>query len=376
VSTVLIHSNAPWVPSGYGKQTKLLTQVLRDQGHDVVVSCFAGLNGASIVHNGTLCLPNGMYDFGVDVLPGHIDHVNPDLVLTVMDSWKLGPIMEKLKEHNVACWVPVDCTPLAKLDNEVFKRSGATPVAMSQFGRTQLKEAGYSPEYVPHAFDPAIFKPLSPEQRATYREAMGLKDRFVIGMCSANNDTVRKGFPEQFEAFKRFQKRHPEAILLVHTVADSSRGLRLDMLAYDLGIPQDAIRFTDTYAQLSGAFDDSLLADWFGVLDVMSLTSYAEAFGVPLIEAQACGTPVITTNGSAMHELRGSGWLVSGEPFWNPVHGAWWTRPSVTSIVRAYEKAHTHAASYREDAVEFAAAYEVGKVAEKYWKPALKGLLR
>lgn len=371
---VLIHSNAPWVPSGYGKQTAHLVDTFQKLGHDVAVSCFSGLSGSTMTRDGVLYLPNGQYEYGVDVLPGHIQAVQPDLVLTLMDIWKLGPIRDELKGHNVAMWVPVDCSPLSKLDRQVLLDTGATPVAMAPHGRKALKEAGFNPEYVPHALDPDVFKPLDPDTRAEYREAMGLKDRFVVGICSANNDTIRKGFPEQFEAFRRFQKRNPEAFLLVHSVANSSRGLKLDMLAYDLGIPQDAIRFTDTYAQLSGAFDESLMADWYGVLDVLSCASYAEAFGVPLIEAQACGTPVVTTNASAMADLKGPGWAVSGHEFWNHVHGAWWQRPDVAAIVRAYEKAKTHAASLREKAATFAADFTVDQVAEKYWKPALANL--
>lgn len=371
---ILLHSNAPWVPSGYGKQAKHLIKAFHGLGHEVVVSCFSGFNGSPIVHEGVLHLPNGQYDFGVDVLPGHLEHVKPDLTLTLMDTYKLGPILSVLKEHNTACWMPVDCAPLGKLDQEVVKRSEVTPIAMSQFGREQLKGAGFSPEYAPHAFDPTIFKPLSATNRAEYREAMGLKDRFVIGICAANNDTVRKAFPEQLEAFRRFHKRHEEAYLLIHSNGNHARGLRLDMLAYDLGLPMESVRISDTYPQVAGMFDDTLLADWFGVLDVLSLTSYGEGFGVPLIEAQACGTPVVVNNFSAMSELRGPGWTTTHEPFWNHVHGAWWAKPSITSIVRQYEKAHTLAASRRDQAITFAADYTVDAVTETYWKPILERL--
>ena len=59
--------------------------------------------------------------------------------------------------------------------------------------------------------------------------------------------------------------------------------------------------------------------------------------GCPLIEAQACGIPVITTDASAMSELCGAGWLVSGTPFWTDGHQAWWVRPDVSDIEQAYE---------------------------------------
>jgi glycosyltransferase involved in cell wall biosynthesis len=370
----MIHSNAPWVPSGYGKQCAHLVRILQQLGHEVIVSSFAGLTGAPIEWYGVTVLPSGMYEYGVDVLMPHIGAVEPDLTIALMDVWKLGPLVDALKDVNMAAWVPVDCTPLSRLDRAFFERSGVTPIAMSRFGQEQLEDAGLKPLYAPHVVDRSVFKPLSEEEREKYRQGMGLDGKFVIGMCAANNDATRKGFPEQFEAFRRFHKRHPEAFLLVHTIAQAARGLDLPRLAGELGMDPMSIRFTDIYPQVSGIFDDSLMADWYGVLDVLSACSYAEAFGVPMIEAQACGTPVIATSGSAMYENSNHGWSVAGEPFWNHVHGAWWTRPKVDSIVRSYEKAYAHAGRRRAESRNFTEFFDVTAAGEQHWKGILEAL--
>lgn len=369
---ILIHSNAPWLPSGYGKQTAHLVRTLQQMGHEVTVSAFAGLTGAPIDWHGVTVLPSGMYEYGVDVLLPHIAGVEPDLTIALMDVWKLGPLAEQLRDVNMAAWVPVDCTPLSRLDEAFFKTSNVRPIAMSRFGEEQLKDAGLDPLYAPHVVDRDIFRPLSPEDREKYREGMGLADRFLIGLCAANNDAARKGFPEQFEAFRRFHKRHPEAMLLVHSVAKGARGLDLPRIAAELGMDPGSIRFTDTYAQVSGIFDDSLMADWYGVLDVLTSCSYAEAFGVPMIEAQACGTPVVATSGSAMYEVSNHGWSVAGEPFWNHVHGAWWTRPKIDAIVRSYEKAYTAAPRRRGESRMFTEYYDAATAGEQYWKGILE----
>lgn len=370
----MIHSNAPWVPSGYGKQCAHLARALQSLGHEVIVSSFCGLTGAPIHWNGIEVLPSGMYEYGVDVLLPHMDAVEPDLTIALMDVWKLGPLVEALTGRPMAAWVPVDCTPLSRLDHAFFHQSGVRPIAMSRFGEQQLEEAGLEPLYAPHTVDREVFKPLEPEQRAEYRRAMGVDGKFVIGMCAANNDAIRKGFPEQFEAFRLVHDKHPESVLWVHSIAKAARGLDLPRLAVEIGIEPESIRFTDTYPQVSGAFDDTLLADWYGMLDVLSSCSYAEAFGVPMIEAQACGTPVVATHGSAMVEVSNHGWAVSGQPYWNHVHGAWWTRPDVRMIVRAYEKAFAHGPKRREESRAFTEAFDCQTAAETYWKGIVEAL--
>lgn len=366
MSRILIHSNAPWVPSGYGKQAGHLVRVLQELGHEVVFSAFSGLTGAPIEWNGVSVLPSGMYEYGIDVLIPHMDAVQPDLTIALMDVWKLKPIAEGLKGRNVAAWVPVDCTPLSNLDESLFKTSDIRPIAMSKFGEQQLRDAGLDPLYAPHVVDREAYRPLEADERKKYRAAMGIDDKFVIGMCAANNDAVRKGFPETFEAFRAFHKKHPNSVLRVHSIARSTRGLDLERLAGGIGLDGTSVQITDTYPQVSGMFDDSLMRDWYGVLDVLSCCSYAEAFGVPLIEAQACGTPVITTDGSAMPELRGPGWRVPGEPFYNHPHAAWWTRPNPRAITRAYEKALEQASRLRGSAREFTEGLDV-RYAGKRW---------
>lgn len=369
---IMLHTNAPMVPSGYGTQARLLGHQLLAAGHQVAVSAFAGLSGSPITWNGMTVLPGGQLEFGVDTVIPHARTCAADLVITLMDFWRLAPVAEQLQELNLAVWLPVDCSPLSFMDAGTLQRSGARPLAMSTFGLDQLREAGYRDAvYIPHAVDTETYQPYPEEQRQAYRAGMGLQDLFVVGMVAANNDHLRKGFPEQVEAFRRFHELHPQSILLIHTVARSGRGLDLPRMAQQMGLDPASYRFSDTYAQLAGIFDDEMMVDFYNICDVLMECSYAEAFGVPMLEAQACGTPVISTRGSAMDEMRGQGWGVNAEPFWNHAHGAWWQRPLIDSIRRALEKAHHSAARGRAPAREFALAYDTRTVFHDRWVPYL-----
>jgi glycosyltransferase involved in cell wall biosynthesis len=116
------------------------------------------------------------------------------------------------------------------------------------------------------------------------------------------------------------------------------------------------------------------MANWYRCLDVLSLPSWGEGFGLPLIEAQACGIPVVTTRHSAMRELCGAGWMVDGEPFWNYTHEAWWTKPSARSIETAWGRAYEARGRYSERAREFALGYDAWRVTEEHWLPLLAEL--
>jgi glycosyltransferase involved in cell wall biosynthesis len=365
---ILISSNSPWAGTGYGMQTAMWAPRFRDLGHEVFIASFHGLAGAPSLWENIPVLPSGYDPYGNDILGAHARTVGADLILTIMDAWVIDP--NQTHGFKVANWVPIDCSPLSAMDRNYFQSSGSIPVAISKFGQRMLEDGGFSALYVPHGVDTSVFSP--PDNRARVRSELGVpEDAFVIAMNAANKDAVRKSFPEQFLAFAKFSERHSDAMMLVHSIVQAPQALNLMDLVNHLGI-RDKVKFSDQYGIITGRIQPQNLAALYGAADILSATSHAEGFGLPIVEAQACGTPVVTTNFSSMPELTGAGWSVEGEPFWNAAHQSWWCKPHVTEIVEAYEKAYSEAASLRETAREFGLKYSVGKVLADYWSPALK----
>jgi glycosyltransferase involved in cell wall biosynthesis len=64
-----------------------------------------------------------------------------------------------------------------------------------------------------------------------------------------------------------------------------------------------------TYENLTGATDQQII-DAYRSCDVLCFPSFFEGFGMPIIEAQATGRPVITSNYGAMKEVAGEGALL------------------------------------------------------------------
>jgi glycosyltransferase involved in cell wall biosynthesis len=297
-----------------------------------------------------------------------------------MDVWVLDGA--RLQGMNVGHWMPVDCTPLGGRDKRTLMSGPGRPIAMSQFGKAQLQEAGFAPLYVPHGIDAGVFAPLP--DRDALRAELGLTDRFVTGIAAANQDPMRKGLSEQLTAWAVFARAHPDALLLVHSRAEAWQGVNLNSLLSNLGVSPAQVRFCDQYLLTAGLIGDAEVARWCGVLDVLSNCSFGEGFGLHPLEAQACGTPVIVTGASSMPELCGSGWKVRvdylRDAYWNRGHDAWWIRPSPPEILRCYEKAYATWKSgkmgpLRKRARRFALQYDAGRVMGEFWEPALKELM-
>jgi glycosyltransferase involved in cell wall biosynthesis len=99
-----------------------------------------------------------------------------------------------------------------------------------------------------------------------------------------------------------------------------------------------------------------------------------EGFGVPVLEAQACGVPAIVTDFSAMREVCGAGWHVSHKPYWTG-QGSWQATADVDDIASALEECYSRPKGQVERmshaAQRHAQSYAVAKVLKQFMLPAL-----
>jgi glycosyltransferase involved in cell wall biosynthesis len=199
-----------------------------------------------------------------------------------------------------------------------------------------------------------------------------------VGMVAANKgNPSRKAFCENIAAFKALHDKHPDALLYLHTMKGSNGGQVVNLPEYikSLGLVEGKdVIFCDQYMQAIG-FADEYMAALYNALDVHLLVSMGEGFGIPIVEAQAAGCPVIVGDWTAMSELCFSGWKVSkkeAHPFYTPLASYQWI-PNVEAIADRLESAYRMAGNedYRKRARDGALAYDADKITQKYWKPVL-----
>jgi len=383
---VLWASNAPFSATGYGVQTAQVVERLTRDQHEVAIACNYGLQGAETMWNGGVKMyPCGVAGYSDDIMNAHAQHWAhgsdlPSLVVILFDVWALeNPGIKQIPK--IAAWAPVDHQPAPPKVIAWLKRDNVMPIAMSRFAERMMADDGVESIYVPHAVE-AIFKPTpsfadADGKMVTGRDLMGVDpDRFVVMMNSANKGRtpVRKCFGENLLAFSIFAKNHPDAMLYLHTEASAiATGVDLRALIRGCGIPEDQVCFVDQYLYRMN-LPQQALAALYSAADVLLATSAGEGFGVPVIEAQACGTRVIVSDWTAQSELVGDGWAVEVQPLWDPYQDAWFATPMIPRIVDALEEAYAAERGPSQQAVDFAADYDADIVYSKYWRPALEQL--
>src|SRR5262249_26189176 len=160
--------------------------------------------------------------------------------------------------------------------------------------------------YVPHGVDTAAF---SPRPQGEARRRLGLPESaFVAGAVVMNKGyPSRKSLPQIVKAFAAFRARHDDALLYLHTDPGGAfqDGVDLPPLLHAFDLDDDDVRFPDPYRYQFDPYSDEHLADVYSALDVLLNPSMGEGFGLPVLEAHACGVPAIVTDFTAMSEVCG-----------------------------------------------------------------------
>lgn len=366
----------PWAPSGYGVQCKLFTGALADLGHQVAVLAFAGCHEHKWWNDGggpvIEILPAGTKPYGNSLIGPLCKRWRADVLVILADGWGIEPGQLGQLGIPVYWWAPVDCDPLGVLDTMWLanaKAAGADvrPVAMSQFGARVLAAAGYQDTpVISHALQPEM-EPA--HQRKAWGHDKGLPDdAFLFSSIVVNdNKEARKAPDILLAAFARHAKKHRDSWLYLHCEAANPAGLNLAFAAKGLGL-EHRVRFPPEADRAADLLDAEWMAGMLNRTDCYCQASRAEGFGVGIIEALACGAPVIATRGSAMTELIGPeyGKLVSGQPELAPHHSSWWLTPSVRELAAAMDSMHGQAAMMRSAAELQASRWQVGEMANRW----------
>lgn len=362
---ILWHSNSPWTPTGYGNQTALVTQGLHKAGYPIAVSSYYGLEGGILDMGGILCYPRIASTWGEDAMVNHAKDFKADIVISLCDIWILQTSAFKGNIKWIA-WAPIDHDevppPVLVRAREAYK-----VIAYSKHGQRAFKRKGIDALYIPHCIDTKVFYPRDKKES---RKIFNIpEDAYCVGMVAQNKSLPsRKAFQQSLEAFANFSKNKPQARIYLHTMMGTEQtGMNILEYCHHLKIA-DKIIYTAPYTYLFKLGSEEL-AKLYSSFDVFLNPAMGEGFGIPIVESQACGIPVIIGNWTSMPELCGSGLTVeSSEKWWTPL-AAYQYHPKVESIEKALETIFNgDQEEYKKKAVEFTKQYDVDIVIKDWIK--------
>jgi len=152
-------------------------------------------------------------------------------------------------------------------------------IANSKFSKKCLEKAGFKViDVIPHAVDfeeVEIAQKLAEEYRKKIRNQFG--DKVVFGFLS--NDLPRKGIDEFIQACDELYSKFKDFVVLVISKETIKARLAGKEWAY----------FVSSF----GSRDHVEIMGFLGAIDYLIYTAKCDSFGLPILEANAMGTPVI-----------------------------------------------------------------------------------
>lgn len=141
----------------------------------------------------------------------------------------------------------------------------------------------------------AAFRPLPAAEVAAFKAARHLPDTFVLFLGTLE---PRKNVDGLIRAYACWRDQEPNAPPLVIAGGKGWYYSHIFNLVESLNLTE-RVRFTDYVPQHD-------LPLWYNAASLFVYPSHFEGFGLPVLEAMACGTPVITSTVSSLPEVTGN----------------------------------------------------------------------
>lgn len=179
----------------------------------------------------------------------------------------------------------------------LYCRKADAILCMTEAGRGDLARfLGVPPgkvHVIPESYNELCRPVADPARLAAVRDRYRLPPRFVLFVGGI---TPLKNIPALLAAFKLLRAAgRPHKLVII---GFRRWGFEDDLAAIQrLGLGDDVMEI--------GFVPDEDLPAIYSAADAFSLPSFYEGFGIPILEAQACGCPVVTSDVGPMREVAG-----------------------------------------------------------------------
>lgn len=257
-------------------------------------------------------------------------------------------------EYTDARWARIRSARL----RETVARADAL-ICLNEFGRARLRR--HFPAFplqrtavIAHGIDHRRFRPLPAEETAAVLARHGLQGPYWLQMGRLDR---HKNPENSLEAFRGSAVQAGGGLLVFAGGAEEGYVPELRRRAQGLGI-EPQVRWL-------GALPDGDLPALYSASQAVLAPSYYEGFGLPVLEAMACGAAGVVASGTCLEEVAGGAWPAAGprEPeAWRAHLDRLHEDPALRAQVQARSREHAAAFTWERcarataDFLRFAAA--------------------
>jgi glycosyltransferase involved in cell wall biosynthesis len=201
-----------------------------------------------------------------------------------------------------------------------FTRDDNLIVTPTRWSRERVIEFGFPADQVkiiPSGVDTAIYRPLSAAERAANRANLGIRDDETV-FVNVGAGFWNKGVDVLLRAFAKLHGDGRKVRLIIKDQR-GLYGVSLEQTIQDVGKQCPRLLHPDTLGAISvisGNLNQTQLRALYSIADCYVSPYRAEGFNLPVLEAIACGTPVIVTAGGSTDDFcpDGVAWRIPGRP--------------------------------------------------------------
>ena len=193
----------------------------------------------------------------------------------------------------------------------LFLRRADAVICVSECTRRDAQRIYHVPDHklrvIYEGVDARFRRVTDPAECRRVQDKLRLPDRFVLALGTVE---PRKNLATLFEAYRRYLDARSEGGL------DSVDPPAIVVAGRQGWLEADSFRAVHEHrltglVQFLGYVDDEDLPALYSLAALFAMPSVYEGFGLPPLEAMACGTPVVCSNASSLPEVTGDAALLA-----------------------------------------------------------------
>lgn len=341
---VLWQSNSTHSCFGYGVLTRnVVSRLRKNHGHDIICQGCQTIGKAITDEEGNINLPIRQSPFGITVLNAYIKTYEINTLITAWDYFvDEGKSLVDIVKDSKIRWIShatINTFPINPILRERLSHADLI-IAPSEYNYGLLRNAGLGAKtvYIPHGVDLKKYKKANPEEKDLFKKGFWehtysqMKDKFVF-FCVNRNKGTQKNFYGMFESIAYFKDKFPELFnkcvwlflcdfnerggedidgYLNHFQSfEAYKDIKSHIINVFCRPKKEDITKLKAVSNLSQnafchfanfAIEEDEMNKLYNISDCFISTTMNESAGLPILEAQACGLPIIMTRGSTCGE--------------------------------------------------------------------------